>query len=500
MKDRRIEVRYQGQPVGQLATNGRQTLFQYDPGWIRTGHELAPLTMKRRSTAPMLGTLAGFHYLPPLFSDSLPDAYGRRIMEAWFKARSGPTYTPTPLDMLGYVGETGMGALTYHPAANSFPDKIYRALDLRAQGKLARAVESVGMADGEFVEQARRAAHTVGGAYPKILCAENVQTGQLFEDDPRVGRGFRRWIVKLAQETRPYCGEIEFLFNRLATTAGISVPDAKLIVSTDEKGRKSTHFAIERFDCEHDKRIHFSSLASLLGRPASELTIDYGDLFSVTHELTRDASRVEEAYRRMVFNVAVFNTDDHAKNHAFLYREGKWSLSPAFDVNFCPGTPGAEAVRAMPLLGTSTSITLSLMLRAGERAGISRACAIADEVLTAVIEVRKNSAALEIDLKPLASVLDQIVEHASSLRPAHQAPSERGVKNRSRSFASTTPADKTRDILAGLAAVQKTPSPRPLFTTQRPKLPQNKVNKGKESLPIIEKRKKPKTGGGGRVD
>jgi serine/threonine-protein kinase HipA len=421
MNARRIEVRYLGQPVGQLATNGRQTLFQYDAGWLRTGHDLAPFTMKRRNE-PTLGIIPEFHYLPPLFAGSLPDDYGRRIMTAWFRKHRGPAYTPTPLDMLGYVGETGMGALTYHPTANAFPAAIYRALDIRSQQKLSEAIDSPGLSDGEFVEQARRAAHTVGGMYPKFLCAEDRRDGKLYEDDPRVGRGFRRWIVKLSQDTRPYAGEIEFLLNRLAKTAGISVPETKLMVSRDKNGVETANFAIERFDSIEDERIHVSSLAVLLGRPASGLDIDYRDLLRTSHELTRDASQVEEAFRRMVFNVAVCNTDDHAKNHAFLYREGKWTLSPAFDVNFDPGTPGQEANHAMPIFGTSNSIGSSHLITAGEHFGISRCRAMANEVLEAVSEVRNCSKAQGLDVRPIASALETLELRSSALRPPRRAP------------------------------------------------------------------------------
>ena len=60
-----------------------------------------------------------------------------------------------------------------------------------------------------------------------------------------------------------------------------------------------------------------------------DTSLDYRDFLGFTHELTRDMQQVEEVFRRMVFNVAVCNSDDHAKNHAFCYRERVWTLSPA---------------------------------------------------------------------------------------------------------------------------------------------------------------------------
>ena len=142
MNARRMVVRYHDQIVGQLATNGVETLFEYDPSWLKNGHDLAPLTMKRRS-----GLVRGepeFDHLPPLFAGSLPDDYGKGIMRQWFRKTFGSTHVISPLEMLAYVGETGMGALTYHPVANTFPEKIFRPLDLRSQQKLSRAIESPG--------------------------------------------------------------------------------------------------------------------------------------------------------------------------------------------------------------------------------------------------------------------------------------------------------------------------------------------------------------------
>jgi len=423
MKARRIQVRYHDQIVGQLATNGVDTLFEYDPLWLKNGHDLAPLTMKRRS-----GLVKGdpdFDCLPPLLAGSLPDGYGKRIMTQWFQKTLGTTHAITPVEMLAYVGETGMGALTYHPVANTFPEKIFRPLDLRSQQKLSRAIESPGTPDEKFLEAARRAAHTVGGMYPKILCAEDVATGRLYEDDPRVGRGFRRWIVKFPRDNSPFCNEIEYLLNRLAIRAGISVPDAKLISAKDEKGREARHFAIERFDCTDDERIHVSSLAVITGHPASGLDIDYRDFFNATLELTRDVSEVEEAYRRMVFNVAVYNTDDHAKNHSFIYRKGEWTLSPAFDVTFRPGTPGQETIRAMPILAMSSAIPISQIIKAGEIAGIGRPGKIAAEVLATVEAVAEIAQTLPLDSKLLRPVIEQIQSHAGDLRPPRRSPSKR---------------------------------------------------------------------------
>jgi serine/threonine-protein kinase HipA len=299
---------------------------------------------------------------------------------------------------------------------------------LRSQQRFARITDSKGLPKPDFVEKARQAAHTVGGAFPKVLCAEDPSSGLLYEDDPRLEPGYRRWIVKFAQDTRPYSSEMEFALNRLAKAAGISVPDARLMVSRDNKGREWVHFAIERFDWAGGERVHFSSLSSMIGHPLSDLSTDYRDLLVTTHALTRDISQVEEAFRRMIFNVAVFNTDDHAKNHGFLYRDGRWSLSPAYDITFSPGSPGAEVVRAMPVLGQSSDITMALMQKAAERAGLSSGRAVADEVTTAVIEAGKTFGANGLDPSTFAPMLERIMAQARALRSTAKSRSARSPR------------------------------------------------------------------------
>ena len=162
----------------------------------------------------------------------------------------------------------------------------------------------------------------------------------------------------------------------------------------------------------------------MTGRPASGLDLDYRDFFSTTLQLTRDVSKVEEAYRRMVFNVAVYNTDDHAKNHAFIYREGKWTLSPAFDVTFRPGTPGQEAIRAMPVSGMSSEVSIAQIIREGEIAGVGQPRRIAAEVLATVEQVAEVAKALSFDSKPLRAVIKQIQMHAHNLRPPRARPTK----------------------------------------------------------------------------
>jgi len=160
----RIGVFYHDEKVGELAGTGTETLFQYDTDFVRSGIELSPLLM-RLGNEPIRGNLPTFDYLPPLFADSLPDRFGRTVMNQWFTEKMGLGYRSTPLERLAYVGETGMGALCYRPALGAFPDQVLREFNLRSQEKLARS--SQGKVPAEYIEAAKNAARTVGGEFPQ---------------------------------------------------------------------------------------------------------------------------------------------------------------------------------------------------------------------------------------------------------------------------------------------------------------------------------------------
>jgi serine/threonine-protein kinase HipA len=307
-------------------------------------------------------------------------------MKAWFEANRGAGYQPTPVEQLAYVGERGLGALTYHPVIDDYPKKLLRKLDLHYQEKLSTTNQ--GAVSADFIEQMRQGVGSVGGRYPKIICAEDPATGMLFEDDARLERNFRRWIIKFAQPDSPYASQTEFALSNMARAAGLTVPSAKLFHSED-KGHLLTHFGIERFDWKEGERIHVASLAALTGRPASDTSLDYRDFLGFTHELTRDMQQVEEVFRRMVFNVAVCNSDDHAKNHAFCYRERVWTLSPAYDITFCPGTPGAPAVRAMPVGGQASDVSLAQIMRLGDEAGLKKAACFS--MIERIVEIASSA-------------------------------------------------------------------------------------------------------------
>ena len=373
---KRIEVFYQDRKAGELAAAGNQTSFQFAPDFIQSGIQLSPLRMKLRPEPYIYGE-ADFGYLPPVLSDSLPDLYGRAVMNRWFAGKFGAEYRPTPLDKLAYVGTGGIGALSYRPALDAFPPEVSREMDLREGQRLAAA--AIGQQPLEKLEKLRRAVHTVGGRFPKALLAIDSRTGLYYEDDPRLDPRFERWIVKFGlpaaeRDNLLNYPEIEYAYSCMAREAGIRVPRTRLLTTESEEG-KLVHFAIERFDVVDGTRLHVASLSALTEIPAGRLELDYRDLFSVGLDLCRDLREVREAYLRMLFNIAIHNVDDHSKNHAFVFDGRGWKLAPAYDLTFSDVSAPNEytyASRAMPVNGNPLNPRRKDLLNLGERFGLRR--------------------------------------------------------------------------------------------------------------------------------
>jgi len=110
-----------------------------------------------------------------------------------------------------------------------------------------------------------------------------------------------------------------------------------------EVGRRR-YFGVERFDRlaqQGDRRRHAHTLPGLLNVGIGDAVLDYRDLIKVTSRLVVDHRAMVEVLRRAIFNVLAHNRDDHAKNHSFLMgADGRWTLSPAYDIGFSSGPSG----------------------------------------------------------------------------------------------------------------------------------------------------------------
>jgi serine/threonine-protein kinase HipA len=329
-------------PVGTLARSAddRRIYFEYDKDFIDRGLELSPFHLDLRRGARSAKDDDPFDGLFGLFNDSLPDGWGWRLLNRRLNARNVNSADLTAIDRLSFVGMTGMGALTYEPAA-AFETTQGGRPDLDVLAKEAeRAQEEFGEADIDKLQDLQGSS---GGARPKIMIGRNAATGVLVEDIGKgLPEGFEPWIAKFRSTASDHAhiGAEEYAYSLMAKACGVDMPETALL-----KGDKGNYFAVKRFDRTAAGRVHVHTACGLLHASHRYSSIDYTKLLTLTLRLTRDKTQVEQMFRRMVFNVLARNRDDHTKNHAFrMSPDGVWTPTPAYDLTLSAGMNGEHTL------------------------------------------------------------------------------------------------------------------------------------------------------------
>lgn len=342
--------------VGTLAaTQDGLAAFQYSSQWIEEGYAISPfsLPLEKRVFIADPYPLDG---LFGVFDDSLPDGWGRLLVDRMLGEHGINPNDIGFLARLSIVGDSGSGALEYRPAIRSLTDSALSDLDAIADECAAvLALQDVRDLDALF-----SMGGSSGGARPKVF----------YEIDGE------EWIVKFPSSIDPSnIGEKEYNLALAASKCGVCMAEARLLPSSKRGG----YFATKRFDRERVgsepvRKIHMASVAALLETSHRIPNLDYETLLRLTLRLTGNACEVERMYRLMVFNVLCGNRDDHSKNFSFLCDErGRWRLSPAYDITTCSGMNGEHATTVN---GRGKGITDDDMLAVAKEAGISTSKAV----------------------------------------------------------------------------------------------------------------------------
>lgn len=291
--------------IGKLALSpDYRCLFEYDTGWITSGFSVSPFYLPLKNglftaRAEPFGGMFG------VFDDSLPDGWGKLLVDRWLINKGINPASLSLLDRLSIVGESGMGALVYRPAKESIINEELHPLSF-----YALEVEKILHENytGSLEELYHRAGSS-GGALPKVL----------------VKIDGNEWLVKFKASSDPVnVGITEYDYSLLAKKCGIEMPETRLF--------EGKYFGVRRFDRQSGKRIHMHSAAGLLYASYRFPSMDYTDLLKATMVLTRNITEVEKIFRQMVFNVLIGNKDDHTRNFSFIYNSGYWVVSPAYDL------------------------------------------------------------------------------------------------------------------------------------------------------------------------
>lgn len=349
-------------PVGRMAIRDRQIYFEYDQAFIGGGLEISPLRL------PLKSGVQSFDYnlfegLPGVFNDSLPDGWGRLLFDRFARSQGILPADITPLDHLAHAGLHALGALVFEPdhsADDTHSDICLDSLALQAQEVLNGNSDDV-------LEELIALNGSSAGARPKALIGVNEKRDHIIHGVHDLPVGYAPWMVKFPNNQDGLdAGAIEYVYALMAKEVGISIPDVHLF----QAQRGAGYFAIKRFDRDGHKRYHMHTACGLLHSDFRTPSLDYEDLIALTGMLTRDVREVEKLYKLAVFNVLAHNRDDHSKNFSYLMdSQGRWKLSPAYDLTFSSGPSGEQSTMVM---GEGRKPNISHLLKLADAAKIKK--------------------------------------------------------------------------------------------------------------------------------
>ena len=353
-KIKSLQVFFNEKKVGTLALMKNNIVaFEYDSNWITNAFSISPfsLPLKKQVFIPRIDPFDGLY---GVFSDSLPDGWGRLLVDRMLNSQNINPREISQIDRLAIVGETGMGALSYKPEYNLLEDKDYQEDydNLALSCKKILNTEHSADLDNLF-----RLGGSSGGARPKILT-------KIDNED---------WIIKFPSSLDDNnIGELEYLYSVCAKKCKIDIPETKLFPSKISSG----YFGIKRFDRKKlstgtIRKLHMISVSGLLETSHRIPNLDYNDLMQLTLNLTKSFEEVEKLFRLMCFNVFSHNRDDHSKNFSFIYNEdlNKWELSPAYDLTYSYSINGEHATT---INGNGVNPGLNDILKVAEKIGLDK--------------------------------------------------------------------------------------------------------------------------------
>lgn len=313
----------------QQAKGKKAFSFEYSDDWINSSEQIL--------LDPDLGWYKGQQYPGGkenfgFFFDSMPDTWGRTLMKRRSAQKANEERKPAPnlydIDfLLGVFDECRMGALRFKldiggPFLDNSQDTPIPPLShIRELQHAAQILES-----DEENEEIRKwlsiliaPGSSLGGARPKANVRD--EHGDL-------------WIAKF-----PSKGDFvdkaawELLTYKLALRVGIEMSESRI----EKVSGKYHTFFTKRFDRMKKERIHFASAMTMTGNSEEtikENPVSYLDIAEfIQYSGSQNKNDLNQLWKRIIFNIAVSNTDDHLRNHGFILNKNGWVLSPAFDVN-----------------------------------------------------------------------------------------------------------------------------------------------------------------------
>lgn len=364
----KVDIFYHDRQVGTMALyENRLAVFEYDGEWLRDGFSISPfsLPLEKKVFVPKIDPFEG---LFGVFADSLPDGWGRLLVDRLMRRNGLNPQTIGSLERLAIVGNSGMGALTYRPVI--LMENVQGDLSLdEIAGECSRILNTE---SSENLDYLFAKGGSSGGARPKILTKVGEEDG----------------IIKFpSSDDSQNIGKQEYDYALCAQACGLNMEEVRLFPSNKTKG----YFGTKRFDRRgkgEEGKVHMVSAAGLLETSHRIPNLDYDILMKLTLQLTRSMEECEKLYRLMCFNVFAHNRDDHSKNFTYLYEEKaqRWILSPSYDLTYSNSLGGEHATTVN---GNGVNPGMEDILAVAEKTGlnVAKSQKTANEIKECVYEM-----------------------------------------------------------------------------------------------------------------
>lgn len=374
-----ISINIEGQEyeVGELIISERKIYFRYNSDFILSGLNLSPIKLPF-NTEINLCQKEPFDGLYGVFNDSLPDGWGRLLVDRTLSSKGINISTITPLDRLAFIGSVGMGALIYKPEFENGTE-LSSTIELDTiANEMTRILQGT---TSDIIEELFLLGGSSGGARPKIFVAYNPDTEEIIHGKEELPSGFENWIIKFPSSTdNPEIAKIEYVYHKLALKAGVEMSVCKLF-----KGKSGKlYFGTKRFDRIGKNRLHVHTASGLMHDNFRASTMDYGHLMDCAFRLEKHVNAYRKVFRLAAFNVFSYNRDDHSKNFSFLMNaKGEWQFAPAYDLTFSYSSYGFHSTM---VAGESQKPGVEHLLKLANHFGLKDGKEIIDEVRIAIAE------------------------------------------------------------------------------------------------------------------
>ncbi|WP_420064595.1 type II toxin-antitoxin system HipA family toxin [Pectobacterium colocasium] len=343
--------------VGVLAQNRQGVFFQYADSYLQQFGNLSPFTLQA-NTQVQVAPKEPHQGVHGVFGDCLPDGWGMLLQDRIFRQKGILPNQLTAMDRLAFVGDKGMGALSFSPES-AFSATTHADIDLATLGIEAQALFDSSMSDymdnnhddldgrTQHVLAALVAGGSSGGARPKAQIY--MSTGETKRCRTVAQPGDDAWLIKFTSKNLALGHEeglCEAVYLQMAEIAKCQPPIWQLIEAPHTSGAPAW-LALKRFDYVAEQinlgskrrsgRLHMHSACGLLDADFRTPSLDYIDLIKASRQLCKSPAVGQLQFRRAIFNLLSSNQDDHSKNWAFLQADdGQWQPAPFYDVTYSP--------------------------------------------------------------------------------------------------------------------------------------------------------------------